>query len=77
MMPLLPLQIMIINSGAVVVYGVGPLALNGHASSAANKWNFACISAWYYMVLVSQCSVAVHFLYRYFAVCRLGGVKGW
>jgi len=64
------LQIMIISDGAVVVYGVGALALNGLASPLSNKWNFVCISACYYMLLMSQCSVAVPFLYRYFAVCR-------
>ena len=66
---------MIVGGDSVIVYGVGPLSLDGTASPLANKWNFACISAWYYMVLMSQCAVVVPFIYRHFAVCRCKKVE--
>lgn len=61
---------MIASDSYFVIYGIGPLSVDGRSSPLANRWNFLCATSWYYTVLASQCAVAIQFLYRYCALCR-------
>ena len=68
--------VMLATAQSSVIYGVGWLARENDGSAETHVWNANLTHVWSYLLYLTQFSVIVPFIFRYFALCRGYALSG-
>lgn len=69
------LQIILIDNGITLQYGVGILTLDADTSQTGSQkwmarlWNFLILTLYCCVLVFNECAVSMQFLFRYYALC--------